>query len=76
MTFFSAAAIAAAAGMFQGAAAVKIETAADATWVEDDYEVTNLAQVGAEAEAEAEFFKKFVHFSKDAIKTIAPALST
>ena len=33
-------------------------------------------EVEAGAEAEAMFFKKFVGFAKDAINTIAPALST
>ena len=37
-----------------------------------------LAQTGAEAgaEAQAEYFKQIVNFAKDAIRTIAPALSS
>ena len=36
----------------------------------------NLAQTGAEAGAEVMYFKKIVNFAKDAINTIAPALSS
>ena len=36
----------------------------------------NLAQVGAEAGAEAMYFKEIVAFAKDAIRTIGPSLSS
>ena len=39
-------------------------------------EALNLAQTGAEAGAEVMYFKKIVNFAKDAINTIAPALSS
>jgi hypothetical protein len=35
-----------------------------------------LAQTGAEAGAQAQYFKKIVNFAKEAIKTIAPTLSS
>ena len=79
ISFYSAAALAAGAGLFGAPAveAVKIEACdplAD-TWAQD-YEPVMLAQTEAGAEAEAQYFKKIVHFAKDAINTIAPAIST
>ena len=43
---------------------------------ENEPEYLNLAQTGAEAGAEVMYFKKIVDFAKDAIRTIAPALSS
>ena len=76
ISFFNAGlAIAAGVGLLNRAEAIHMPiNQIEAT----DFDPMMLAQteVEAGAEAEAMFFKKFVGFAKDAINTIAPALST
>ena len=81
ISFFNAGfAIAAAAGLLnQQVEAVRFgDTTQLSQYEATEYDPMLLAQTETEAGAEAEamFFKKFVGFAKDAINTIAPALST